>query len=57
MVVDRAFDWLTLALFALIFFLFLRPGSQGPSLVGKVTKGIVDIMNAASGGGGWSGNK
>lgn len=55
--VARTFDWLMLALIAAIIFLFLRPGSQGPKLVSTVTSGIVSIMNAATGGGGWSGKK
>jgi hypothetical protein len=53
----RTFDWLMLALVVSIIFLFLRPGSQGVKLVGVVTDGIVKIMGAATGGGGWSGKK
>jgi len=53
----RFFDWLMLLLYVAILFLLVRPGSQGPKLAETATKGLVDLMNAATGGGGWSGNK
>lgn len=53
----RTFDWLMLALVVAILFLFVRPGSQGVKLVSTVGQQIIGIMNAATGGGGWSGKK
>jgi hypothetical protein len=53
----RIGDWLILALYVAIVFLFLRPGSLGPSLVEKVTGGLVGIITAVTGGGGWSGTR
>lgn len=52
---DRFFDWLMLLLYVAILFLLVRPGSQGPNLLDTFAKGIVSMMNAATGGGGWSG--
>lgn len=52
---DRLFDWLILLLYVAIIFLLVRPGSQGPSLVDTASKGLVGLVNAATGGGGWSG--
>lgn len=46
-------DWLILLLYVVILFLFLRPGSKGPALVETFTRGIVDLIKAATGGGGW----
>jgi len=51
----RVWDWLILALYVAIIFLLVRPGSKGPQLVNSFTSGIVNIMKAATGGGGWSG--
>lgn len=53
----RFFDWLMLLLYVAILFLLVRPGSKGPQLVGTVGDTLVDLMNAATGGGGWSGRK
>lgn len=55
--VARTFDWLTLALLVAIIFLFVRPGSNGVKFVGTIGQQIIGIMNAATGGGGWSGKK
>jgi hypothetical protein len=55
--VHRVFDWLTLLLFVAIVFLFVRPGSKGPLLVDTTGRTLVDLINSATGGGGWSGTK
>lgn len=52
---DRFFDWMMLLLYVAILFLLVRPGSQGPKLVTTVGGTFVDLVNAATGGGGWSG--
>lgn len=36
-------------------FVLVRPGSQGPTLVGNVTNGFVNLIKAGTGGGTWSG--
>lgn len=51
----RLFDWLMLLLVVAIIFLMVRPQSQGPVLVERVGKSAVDLVVAATGGGGWSG--
>jgi len=48
-------DWLILALYVSMLFLLVRPGSQGPKLVDTTGKTVIGVMNAATGGGGWSG--
>lgn len=53
----RIFDWLILLLYVAIIFLFVRPGSKGPLLVDTTGKTLVNLITAATGGGGWSGNK
>lgn len=53
----RIFDWLILVLYVAIVFLFVRPGSKGPQLVETTGKTLVNLVTAATGGGGWSGNK
>jgi hypothetical protein len=53
----RFFDWLMLLLYVAILFLLVRPGSQGPTLVDKIGGALVNLTNAATGGGGWSGKK
>jgi hypothetical protein len=37
-----------------VLFVLVRPGSQGPTLVGNVTSGLVNLVNAGTGGGGWA---
>lgn len=37
-----------------IIFVLVRPGSQGPTLVSGVSGGLASLVNAATGGGGWS---
>lgn len=51
----RFFDWLMLLLYVAILFLLVRPQSQGPKLVDTVGKTLVNLVNSATGGGGWSG--
>jgi hypothetical protein len=53
----RFFDWLILLLYVAIVFLLVRPGSKGPQLADIVGGTLVKLVNAATGGGGWSGNK
>lgn len=50
---NRVIDWLILLLYVAALFLLLRPGSQGPVLVEKTGKALVDLVGAATGGGGW----
>jgi hypothetical protein len=38
-----------------VLFVLVRPGSQGPKLVSGVSSGLAGLVNAATGGGGWSG--
>jgi hypothetical protein len=40
-----------------VLFVLVRPGSQGPSLVKNVADGLSGLVNAGTGGGGWSGTK
>lgn len=35
-------------------FLLVRPGSQGPTVIGNVSNGLIGLINAGTGGGGWS---
>lgn len=53
--VNRIFDWLILLLYVAVVFLLVRPGSQGPVLFDKVGGALVNLVNSATGGGGWSG--
>jgi hypothetical protein len=48
-------DWLILLLYVAMLFLLVRPGSQGPKLIDTTGKALTGLMNAATGGGGWSG--
>jgi hypothetical protein len=38
-----------------VLFVLVRPGSQGPTLINNVATGLSSIINAGTGGGGWSG--
>ena len=38
-----------------IIFVLVRPGSQGPTLVGAVSNGLQGLLGKATGGGQWSG--
>jgi len=40
--------------YAIILFLLVRPGSQGPTLVGNVSNGVSGIIKGATGGGTWA---
>lgn len=48
-------DWLILLLYVAIIFLLVRPNSQGPKLVTASGNALTGLVNAATGGGGWSG--
>ena len=53
----RMWDWLILLLYVAVIFLLVRPGSKGPTLVETIGKTMVNLVNSATGGGGWSGKK
>jgi hypothetical protein len=36
-----------------VFFVLVRPGSQGPTLVNNVSTGLTNLIKAATGGGSW----
>lgn len=38
-----------------VLFVLVRPGSQGPGFVTSVSDGLTNLINAGTGGGGWSG--
>ena len=46
-------SFLTGIIIIAILFVLVRPGSQGPSLVSGVSSGLANLVNAATGGGGW----
>lgn len=48
-------DWLMAVLFLAGIFVLVRPGSQGPTLVATFGNSIGRIVDAATGGQGWSG--
>jgi hypothetical protein len=37
-----------------VIFVLVRPNSQGPKLVTNVADGLSNLVNAGTGGGGWS---
>jgi hypothetical protein len=41
--------------YMLILFVMVRPGSQGPTLVGNLTAGLTNVIKAGTGGGTWAG--
>ena len=47
-------SFLTGIIIIAVLFVLVRPGSQGPSLVSGVSNGLAGLVNAATGGGGWS---
>jgi hypothetical protein len=53
----RMWDWLILVLYLAIIFVLVRPGSQGPSLVDRIGTTLIGLVNAGTGGGGWSGRR
>jgi hypothetical protein len=48
-------EWLILLGYCAIIFVLVRPGSQGPALVGALATGTAALVNASTGGGGWNG--
>lgn len=48
-------SFLTGIIIIAVLFVLVRPGSQGPKLVSGVSSGLAGLVNAATGGGGWSG--
>ncbi|MDA8316516.1 MAG: hypothetical protein M0010_15305 [Actinomycetota bacterium] len=40
--------------YAIVLFLLVRPGSQGPALVGNVGTGLSNVIHAGTGGGTWA---
>ena len=48
-------SFLTGIIIIAIIFVLVRPGSAGPQLVSGVSSGLAGLVNAATGGGGWSG--
>lgn len=48
-------SFLTGIIIIAVLFVLVRPGSQGPKLVSGVSKGLKDLITAATGGGSWSG--
>ena len=47
-------SFLTGIIIIAILFVLVRPGSQGPNLVSGVSTGLANLVNAATGGGGWA---
>lgn len=41
--------------YVIVLFVLVRPGSQGPTLVGNLTSGLSNVIKAGTGGGSWSG--
>lgn len=37
-----------------VLFVLVRPGSKGPTLVQNIFSGLVGLVNAGTGGGGWA---
>lgn len=37
-----------------VLFVLVRPGSQGPTLVGNVSTGLANLIKAGTGGGTWA---
>lgn len=37
-----------------VLFVLVRPGSQGPTFVSNVSNGLIGLVNAGTGGGGWA---
>lgn len=50
----RIFDVVGLVVIAGIIFVLVRPGSQGPKLVGAVGESATGLLKAATGGGSWN---
>lgn len=43
--------------YAIVLFLLVRPGSQGPSLVSNVGNSLSSVIKAGTGGGTWASGK
>jgi len=41
--------------YAIIFYLFVRPKSQGPKLIAAAGSALKGVISAGTGGGSWSG--
>lgn len=39
--------------YAIVFYLFVRPGSQGPSLINSMGSALSNVIKAGTGGGTW----
>lgn len=48
-------EWMMLFLYLSIFFVMVRPGSQGPKLVSTLGSAVEGMIKQATGGGTWSG--
>lgn len=40
--------------YAIVLFLLVRPGSKGPSLVGRIGTSLSSVIKAGTGGGSWA---
>lgn len=40
--------------YVIVLFVLVRPGSQGPSLVGNLSNGLANVIRAGTGGGTWA---
>lgn len=40
--------------YVIVLFVLVRPGSQGPKLVGAVSSGTSGVIKSATGGGTWA---
>jgi hypothetical protein len=40
--------------YGIVVFLLVRPGSQGPSLVGSLGTSLTNVIKAGTGGGTWA---
>jgi hypothetical protein len=43
--------------YAIVLFLLVRPGSQGPGLISALGSGVSGVISAGTGGGGWSSSR
>jgi len=39
--------------YAIVLFLLVRPGSQGPNVISATADGIANVIKAGTGGGAW----
>lgn len=52
---QKGWDVLLLIVYVALFFVLVRPGSQGPGLVKSVGDALSGLLGKATGGGTWSG--